>query len=225
MKDEKRFLSLPEYLFDSIAAKIVDGRYKIGQKLVENDLQKEYEVSKSPVREALQMLINLGLVERKARRGCHVKRITVKAVVDNYIVRAVLEKIAAEIAYAMVGIQDLEELKAIYAKMAEAATHNDAVCYLDYHDRFQSFFADKSQNDTLIDFCEKNRMQNLWYRTQYFKVDVQTDLHTHDILLEHLEKRDLTAEEFGNLMQEHIHVGLDNFRQYCAGVPEPGEKS
>lgn len=214
MSEKKRFQSLSEFLFDSIAAKILNGELKVGQKLVENDLQKEYEVSKSPVREAFQMLINIGLVERKARRGCYVKQITEKTVVDNYIVRIALEGEAARMAYSTITSADIAELKSIYAEMSDAADRNETLHYLECHDRFQSFFSEKSDNDTLVDFCRKIRMQNMWYRTQYLMVNIQSDLHTHDILIERLERREDTPEGFGALMKEHIKVGLDNFLKY-----------
>lgn len=224
MNDDGIFLSLSEFLFEKIAGKIMDGSFKIGQKLVENDIQTEFKVSKSPVREAFQMLISVGLVEREARRGCFVKRITPEAVVDNYIVRAGLERIAAKIAYSKATAESATELRNYFERMADAVARNDMREYLKYHDRFQAFFSEKSSNETLIDICKKIRMQNMWYRTQYMKVDLASDLHTHDGLLEHFEKRDISDEEFGRLMEAHVQVGLTNFMKFYS-VPEAGMKN
>lgn len=222
-KDENRFLSLSEFLFDKVAENILNGKYKVGQKLIENNIQQEFEVSKSPVREALQMLINVGLVERKARKGCFVKRVTSGDVINNYVVRAALEGIAAQAAYQSMTPADYRELKSYYDAMTEAADRQDVRTYLNYHDKFQGFFSEKSRNDTLVDFCEKLRMQNMWYRLQFFTVDITEDLHTHDELMKHFEMKDLSAAEVRALMEDHINVGLNNFREFFVEKKKSGK--
>ena len=94
-KDERLFQNLSEFLFDKIAENILVGKYKVGQKVVENDIMTEFAVSKSPVREALQGLIKVGLLEYKPRRGCFVKTISARDVVNHYIVRTAMEGLAA----------------------------------------------------------------------------------------------------------------------------------
>lgn len=209
-----RFLSLAEFLFDKIAESILDGKYKVGQKLVENAIQTEFEVSKSPVREALQMLINTGLVERKARKGCFVKRVTHDDIINNYMLRASLEGIAAQTAYEKVSPADTRELKSYYISMKDAAGKKDVRTYLNFHDKFQGFFSEKSGNDILADFCEKLRMQNMWYRLQFYTIDIAEDLHTHDDLITHFESRDLSPQDIRFLMEQHINIGLKNFREF-----------
>ena len=211
-KDERLFQNLSEFLFDKIAENILVGKYKVGQKVVENDIMTEFSVSKSPVREALQGLIKVGLLEYKPRRGCFVRTISAKDVVNHYIVRTAMEGLAARLAYQEIDAAAVEELKSYYDLMKQASDKNDVRAYLDSHDLFHEFFAEYSKNETLIDFCKSLRIQNIRYRLQFLNIKIGWDLHTHDDFIKHLEAKDMTPESFQNLMEEHIKSGLVNFQ-------------
>lgn len=217
-KDERLFQNLSEFLFDKIAENILVGKYKVGQKVVENDIMTEFSVSKSPVREALQGLIKVGLLEYKPRRGCFVRTISAKDVVNHYIVRTAMEGLAARLAYQEIDAAAIEELKSYYELMKQASDKNDVRAYLDSHDLFHEFFAEYSKNETLIDFCKSLRIQNIRYRLQFLNIKIGYDLHTHDDFIKHLEAKDMTPESFQNLMEEHIKSGLVNFQSSFGAV-------
>jgi DNA-binding GntR family transcriptional regulator len=211
------FQNLSEFLFDKIAEKILAGKYIEGQKLIENDIMEEFSVSKSPVREALQGLMKVGLVEYKPRRGCYIKTISTQDVVNHYVVRTAVEGLAAKLSYQNIDSELLKELKSYYAKMQEAAVKPDLRAYLSSHDLFHEFFAENSKNEILADFCKSLRIQNIRYRLQFLNINISYDVHTHDDLIAHLESRDLSPEGYQNLMEEHIRSGLVNFQNSYVG--------
>ena len=217
-KDERLFQNLSEFLFDKIAENILVGKYKVGQKVVENEVMTEFAVSKSPVREALQGLIKVGLLEYKPRRGCFVKTISARDVVNHYVVRTAMEGLAARLAYQEIDAKAIAELKSYYSLMKEASDKGDVRAYLDSHDQFHEFFAENSKNEILIDFCRSLRIQNIRYRLQFLNIKVAYDLHTHDDFIQHLEAKDMTPESFQNLMEEHIKSGLVNFQTSFGAV-------
>lgn len=55
--------ALPEWAFDHIAAGILSGEYRAGQHLSDNAISVKLGISRSPVREALQSLNRIGIVE------------------------------------------------------------------------------------------------------------------------------------------------------------------
>jgi DNA-binding GntR family transcriptional regulator len=77
---------------------ILDGRLPPHSWLREQDLAALFQVSRTPVREALRRLADEQLVERTANRGCRVKAMTVEDVLAVYLVRESLESLAARIA-------------------------------------------------------------------------------------------------------------------------------
>ncbi len=206
--------NLPEYVFNRIYHDILTGKYRAGDKLVEAVFQDEFQVSKSPIREAFQMLINAGLVERINRRGCFVKNFTTKEIEDIYQVRMELEGVAAKYAYEHMTDSDLAQLNALYSHMEQAVDRDDADAYFSAHNEFQRFFDTMSDNKVLMEVCEKLRVQNQWYTHQFHIVDIHFDIHTHDDLIEHFNKKDVTSDEIRELMREHIEIGLNNFHAF-----------
>jgi DNA-binding GntR family transcriptional regulator len=213
---DTRFQNLSEFLFDKIAEKILAGKYSEGQKLIETEIMEEFSVSKSPVREALQGLMKVGLVQYKPRRGCYVNTISARDVVNHYIVRATVEGLAARLAYQNLDPVKLQELKSYYTMMKEPAEKLDIRAYLASHDLFHEFFAENSNNEIVIDFCKSLRIQNIRYRMQFLNIDISHDVRTHDDLIAHLESRDLSPEDYQKLMENHINSGLVNFQNSYA---------
>lgn len=82
--------TLPEKIAAAIAEDIVTGRYQPGERLVEATLVKAYGVSHGPVRDALRVLQNSGLVLIHPYRGAQVSTLSVREVQEIYQVRAAL---------------------------------------------------------------------------------------------------------------------------------------
>jgi DNA-binding GntR family transcriptional regulator len=83
-------------LADLLAASVVSGELKPGERLIEADLAARFNVSRGPVRSALSTLERLGLVETLPRRGMVVVDLTAPDVRDLYDVRIAIERAAVE---------------------------------------------------------------------------------------------------------------------------------
>lgn len=70
-------------IYKHILKKIIEGEFKAGDKIVEEDISKELSTSRAPVREALYLLQVDGIVERIPRRGTVVKSFT-KSEIEEY---------------------------------------------------------------------------------------------------------------------------------------------
>lgn len=220
MIHEAKYISLTDFLFNNISKDILQGEYKPGDQLIEQELQDKYQVSKTPLREAFQMLINTGLVERKARKGCFIKKIDIREIRHIYEIRILLEGLAAKEAYERFTEADTHTLQQLYEAMRDDAYQENAVTYYQHHNEFQKFFGKVSGNDMLVEICEKLRMQNIWYKTQFYKIDIKEDFHTHDELVKHFTEHDLEPEDIQKIMQKHIAIGFENFLE---NFPEKGD--
>src|SRR5690606_31865461 len=74
----------------TIADRIINGTYPGGSRLVESKLSKEFGISHGPVRDALRLLQNLGLVTIHSYRGAEVTEFSVQEIKEIYQVRAAL---------------------------------------------------------------------------------------------------------------------------------------
>ena len=105
---------LRESVRDTIRNRIFDGHYAPGTRLVERDLADEFNVSRLPVREALRMLRQEGIVtERANSRGMVVSSLTPEQVADLFDVRLALEVLASELAAARATREELAQLSSL----------------------------------------------------------------------------------------------------------------
>jgi DNA-binding GntR family transcriptional regulator len=123
--------TIPYFLKEQIRRSIVDGSFRPGQPLREQDLERRYASSRGPIREALRLLEQSGLVTHVQRRGFRVTLYNEKEIRDQYLLRAELE------GYAIKRLAEIEDLKPLLAdlvacrgRMAEAFDAHDAGKYL-----------------------------------------------------------------------------------------------
>ncbi|ADP19067.1 bacterial regulatory protein, GntR family protein 65 [Achromobacter xylosoxidans A8] len=111
---------LVQHLVESISAKIFNGVYAPGQKLRQETLAEEYDVSRTPVREAFRQLETKGLIVQQPRYGATVVAPTIKDIGANYWLRGELEGMAAELAARWISDADLQRLQATHTECAQA---------------------------------------------------------------------------------------------------------
>lgn len=119
---------LREAVQDAIRDGIVAGRYPQGERLLEDQLAQELDVSRNPVREALQGLATEGFVIIEPRRGARVASVSRERAVELFEVREVLEGLAARLAAERRTDAQLAELRAIGAagaRLVEAGRLQD----------------------------------------------------------------------------------------------------
>ncbi len=91
---------------------IVSGELEPGTVLRQEQLSEQFNVSRTPIREALRRLAALGLVSFVPNRGVRVRTISRDDLHEAFMVRAELESLATEVAAAKMTAADLLELEA-----------------------------------------------------------------------------------------------------------------
>ncbi len=90
---------------------IVAGEIPPGSTLRQEHLSEQFQVSRTPVREALRRLAALGLVTFEPNRGVRVRMLSLDEIREAFLVRAELEGLATEIATPKMTDDDLAELE------------------------------------------------------------------------------------------------------------------
>jgi len=83
-------------VFAVLKERIIRWEYSPAHRFTEEELSEEFGVSRSPIREALQMLVENGLVTKEPYRGYMVRQPDLKEIHDLYDVRQALEIFAVE---------------------------------------------------------------------------------------------------------------------------------
>lgn len=79
-------------IYNTLTTRINTWSYPPGHRLTEEDLSAEFQVSRSPVREALNMLVEASLIEKEERKGYRVRKMSLKEINDLYDTRKILEQ-------------------------------------------------------------------------------------------------------------------------------------
>lgn len=99
--------------YDNLKKKIISGLLEPGEPLNEGTLSKEFKISKTPIREALQRLERDGFVEDIPGRGCFASRISFQDIKELFEIREILECEAAKRAALR---DDREKIEAVRKK-------------------------------------------------------------------------------------------------------------
>jgi DNA-binding GntR family transcriptional regulator len=98
---------------------IIAGDIEPGTVLRQETLSERFEVSRTPVREALRRLAALGLVSFEPNRGVRVRSISAHELREAFLVRAELEALATEVATPKMTPDDLAEMDRIERRFGE----------------------------------------------------------------------------------------------------------
>lgn len=209
--------SLTEQITEFLTNAIIEGQLIGGQRLVENELQRRFGISRAPIRESFRILEKNGLVVSILRKGTYVRRITKKDVKENFPIRACLESLAARMAVSNLKPENTEVMELDLSRMTKAAEENDFTSYLKYHQDFHEIFINASKNDALIGILENLRRQALWFRFSYLYVqeNYEYGLRVHREILDlFIKKKD--PDRLEKLVKDHILIALDRFLQFLA---------
>lgn len=102
------YLPLRDVVFNTLRQAILRGELKPGERLMEIALSQRLGVSRTPVREAIRMLEQEGLVIMIPRKGAQVAEISEKDLKDVLEVRLGLEELAVRIACQRITEEELE---------------------------------------------------------------------------------------------------------------------
>jgi DNA-binding GntR family transcriptional regulator len=132
--DQKRLLvpstpTLTSIVRDKIAAEIASGEFAPGTHLEENDLASRYQVSRTPIREALRELASIGAVEIKARRGVLVTDVDGEWLLKTLEAVADLEASCARYAAERMSEGQRAELKTLHCSIGRAAKAGDPASF------------------------------------------------------------------------------------------------
>ncbi|MGC5627658.1 GntR family transcriptional regulator [Georgenia sp. Z1344] len=202
--------STVDYLAEELRAAIMRGELAPGEQLGEAELATRFEVSRGPVREALQRLVSEGILHAVRNRGVFVTELTLDDVLDVYRTRSVIERGAVELILddetpAASGREETyRALGPSVAAMRAAAERGDASAVSDADQEFHEVLVECSGSPRLIramrTLLVETRMCLGELVTTY--ADLRTQASEHETLREAIRSGDTARTKA--LMLEHM---------------------
>ncbi|MBG0738561.1 GntR family transcriptional regulator [Paeniglutamicibacter antarcticus] len=191
---------LRETVRDQIRQRIYNGRYAPGIRLIERDLAAEFDVSRLPVREALRMLREEGLVTERPTRGLVVRELTRADVEELFDVREALEGMSCRLAAQRATDMDLSALKQILDQAKEATARKDVGAAREANGKFHDEIPRLAHNELLRNILEPlhGRLQWLFRQTD----DLELLCSEHEQLLDAIASGD--ADLAARVAEQHV---------------------
>ena len=127
---------LSEQIYEHLCFRIFSRELEPGEHLTQEKIAKEFNISRTPLREAFQRLEQEGLVERMAKGGVRVMPIDPDSIAQKFGVRQALEIYAIELACDQISNDVVSELQEIEYQAKELLTKSN----LEFPDRMKRFF-------------------------------------------------------------------------------------
>lgn len=203
----------------ALEEEIFAGTLKPGDRLDEQSLAHRFEVSRTPVREALRQLSASGLVEVRPRQGAVVSVITLPRLVEMFEVMAELEAMCARLAARRMSDKERAKLKRFVEECEDFEKKTDLEGYYAANMVFHDAIYDGSHNEVLAEMTRSLHRRTAPYRRH----QLNRPGRITESLAEHKEVVDAilayNADEAGRLMARHVNVQGDVFTDFISTLP------
>jgi DNA-binding GntR family transcriptional regulator len=153
-KIERSAAPLRQNVVDALRTAIVEGRLAPGARLTERELIEMTGVSRTVIREALRQLESEGVVETIPNKGPIVRMLTLAEATDLYLIRSVLEGLAARMFVANAKREDVVALKRALDETVVAYREGDPDKVLRAKNRFYDILFKGAGSVTLSSMIE-----------------------------------------------------------------------
>ncbi|HWV15106.1 MAG TPA: GntR family transcriptional regulator [Cellvibrio sp.] len=106
--------SAAQLVYDQLKQKIIDFEIYPGTRITESEIAEDFQVSRTPVRAALQRLETEGQITIMPKQGCFVRSVDIETISQYYDVRISLEATAVELACDHMSDEDLDAQQEVW---------------------------------------------------------------------------------------------------------------
>lgn len=215
MTQFKNYKPLRELVYEEVRERILNSEYKPNESIVASELSREFGVSVIPIREALRLLENEGLLRGTPHKSITVTPYDIEDIRQIYAVRKLLESHAAGLAAKQFSKKTLASLKEILADMGRSIKAKDYRRYQEKNTVFHRTLYEQSGNPWL---CKV--ISDLWGKTRRSNAVVKYDPdHRNKMMQDHrnivralASGRD--SSEIESIVAEHVEAAMHGVIAY-----------
>ena len=188
---------ITEFITSNLKWKVLNGQYSIGERITEQSIAAELNVSRNSVRMAIMKLINEGLLIKGPTGAVMVRDISIKEANEIIDMRRVLETYAVNQAIDHITPPQLSSLESILVSMEGAIRNRDFELYSTLNTRFHNIIYNSTGNDMvpniLIDL--KTKMLRYQFKVSFIPGRAEQSYAEHADIYMALVKKDRKLAE------------------------------
>lgn len=204
-----RRLSLYEVVAERLRTMVLEGELSPGSRISEKQLCEAFEVSRTPLREALKVLANEGIVELLPNRGARVTKVDPREVHDLFEVMVELESLSGRLLASRASDADIDEIRTLHERMLAHYRRQERREYFRVNQRIHRRLTEIAGNRVLL---EQQEQLTLKITRARYAANLQLgrwdeSMREHEAILAALEARD--AEALSAAMAAHMRYTGD----------------
>lgn len=204
--------NLNEWAYMAIKTRILEHEIKPGMQLNIEELSKELNISRTPIREALLRLRQDGLVVSLSRVGFFVCGVTKQDFEDTFDLRQIIESHAAEQLAVKISDEDLNEIINLNQHCKAMAEQGDPKEYNRYDAMMHGIIINSMDNKKIREIFDG--LEDLVYRIRVYALhspeNIQLSLQEHEKIIQAFKEKD--SEKARKAMSVHISNIRDRLR-------------
>ena len=197
--------TLRERIYVHLREAIINNYFPAGDRIFEKEIAKEFNVSVTPVREAIFQLSMEGFVEIKTYKNIIVKEISLKEVNEIYEVQGVLEGFAGRLSTLQLNDKHLSKMVSLIEKMEKYYELNNIDNFYDNNSKIHDIYIKQSGNQLINDLISKLNLRKKMFRYRVTflsrKEVMKKAIEDHKKILKGFKSRD--PDEVEKLIREH----------------------
>ena len=208
---------------DDLEDMILDGRFANNDRLDEVQLAQRFSVSRTPIREALQRLVQAGLVEQIPRRGAFVRQPGAIELIEMFEVMAELEAACARFAAMRMTDASLSDLTDANERCRTAMQDQDSDSYYRENERFHHIIYAQSGNGFLEAEAKRLHRRLKPFRRLQLRLRgrLRQSMSEHESILDALAHGD--PELAAKATRQHVAVQGEKFHHLIATLKVAAE--
>lgn len=199
-------ISSGDRAFAALMSAIEGGLYRPGDRLREVEIAERFELSRTPVREALRRLEAENVVEHRPRVGAVIRTLGQTEVVELYEMRLVLERTAAEMAAKHAAAAEVDDMAALNDEIASLPEGGPTAAAI--NQAFHRAIYVAARNRFLLDAARtmNNALLLLGPTTLADADRIETVVRQHGAILDAIGAGDIEAA--GAAAEAHLQTSL-----------------
>ncbi|HEC46258.1 MAG TPA: GntR family transcriptional regulator [Pseudomonas xinjiangensis] len=196
--------SLYEAVTERLREMVLEGELEPGSRISEKRLCEAFEVSPTPLRQALKVLVSEGLVEMLPNRGARVTEVDIQEVADLFDVMAVLEGLSGTLLATRASDAEIAEIRDLHECMMEQFRNNQRKEYFQLNQAIHRRLAEITGNRVLLELETSLtlRITRARYAANMQMGRWEESAREHEYFVEALERRD--AQGLSAAMSLHM---------------------
>lgn len=207
-------------LREAIEEKIAIGKFGPGYRLDETELAKEFDVSRTPIREALIQLASMGLIVTRPRRGAVVAELSPQKLVEMFEVMSELEALCGRLAARRMTPDEHISLLAAHEACKTARDAQDADTYFYQNEAFHGLIYAGSHNVFLAEQAKGLHRRLRPYRRLQLRVRdrIGTSYDEHEEVVRAIIAGD--GERTATRLRDHIMIQGQRFADLISSLAQ-----